>query len=150
GSRHVGRGGRGAADPARRHQWFCIAQHEPATRRGKERPMTLGRRGYTLLEMMVVMTILATLVLILSQALPFLKQRSRDTARIAAIANLRRVIELYRQDNGFYPGGYGAPTVNFTENDAFATAYGGAGITSTYIPNVVPTYYDALPADPFP
>ena len=111
--------------------------------------------GYTLVEMMVIIAIIGVLALILAQAMPFLRERSRDSARIATLANLRRVIELYRTDNGTYPTGASSGNFYyFTDNDAFVSGFSAApgtiSITSAYIPNVTPTYFDVLPVDPQP
>ncbi len=111
--------------------------------------------GFTLLEMMIVLAVLGVLLLIISQGLPFLKEKSRDSARVAALANLKRVIELYRQDTGAYPTGVGGGNFYyFTDNDALVSGFSGSpgtiAITRDYIPNIVPTYYEILPIDPAP
>ena len=65
--------------------------------------MFSGRRGFTLIELMVVVTILAVLAALI---VPRVVGRT-DDARVAAarqdIATLMNALKLYRLDNGRYP-----------------------------------------------
>ena len=74
------------------------------TVKNKLAEMRRGKKGFTLVELLVVISIigvLATLVLLqLGQA----RSRSRDTKRIADMNQLRSAVELYFEDNnGSYP-----------------------------------------------
>jgi prepilin-type N-terminal cleavage/methylation domain-containing protein len=109
--------------------------------------------GYTLLEIMIVIFILGVLGALLIQAIPFLQQKARDNRRQFEVASLQRVIETYRSDTGNFPSetdGGGAYYSFMTENDALASGYSPNRITAAYIPNLVPTYFHALPKDPLP
>lgn len=67
------------------------------------RPVPLGAGGFTLIEIMVVIAILAILAaLVVPQLLP-----RTDDARITAtkvqIKNIEQALHLYKLDNGVYP-----------------------------------------------
>jgi type II secretory pathway pseudopilin PulG len=105
------------------------------------------------METMVVLAIIAILASLLTQALPFLREKTRDGRRIYELDNLRRQIELYKNENGAYPAtASGAGYYSFFTNpDAFSGTYSPAQITSTgYVPALVPNYFDSLPVDPNP
>jgi len=103
--------------------------------------------GFTLLEMMVTIAIIGVLTGLVTQALPFLKELTRDKRRIYELSNLKRQIELFRNENGAYPVG---PTeANFLRSDALSSYYGGT-VSQNYIPGMVPNYFNELPQDPLP
>lgn len=107
--------------------------------------------GFTLLEVLVALAILIIISAILTQGLPFIEGKIRDGKRLYELNNLQRAIEIYHSDNNTYP--------NSPSYTTFATANDGsigtlpspvqAG-TTLYIPNMVPTYFQALPLDPLP
>jgi prepilin-type N-terminal cleavage/methylation domain-containing protein len=110
-------------------------------------------RGFTLMEVMIALAIVGILSLITAQALPWMKEKSRDSVRVANMVTLQKVIELYHQDNDAYPSGpgSGAPYYFFTEDDPFSNAFSGnKAITNDYVPKIVPTYFEAVPHDPNP
>lgn len=66
-----------------------------------------GRKGFTLIEMLVVLSILALLVAGVAVSLPNQGKNARDSRRKVDIESVRSALELYRTDqtNGNYPGG---------------------------------------------
>jgi len=86
-----------------------------------------NKNGFTLIELMVVITIIAviTAVGIVSYSASSLK--SRDGRRMADIEKIRLALELYKQDKGVYPP---------------ATADNKANIPATYL--------QVWPSDPKP
>ncbi len=92
----------------------------------------MRKKGFTLIEILVVATIIAVLTALSIVSYTNINKRSRDTKRKSDIEQLRSALEMYRSDNGFYPNvGSGGWT------DA---ANLGAGL--------VPTYIAGIPADP--
>lgn len=64
-----------------------------------------SKNGFTLIELLVVIAIIGILAAIVSSSLNVARKKTRDTARIQAVKQLRNALELYRSTNGRYPGG---------------------------------------------
>jgi prepilin-type N-terminal cleavage/methylation domain-containing protein len=60
-------------------------------------------RGFTLIEMLVVMGIMAILALIISMSFSTTKQKARDSRRISDLNQVRVALEQYRSTYKFYP-----------------------------------------------
>jgi general secretion pathway protein G len=66
--------------------------------------MARSERGFTLVEIMVVVTILAILAVLV---VPKLVGRTDDARRVATqvqMKNIEQGLQLYKLDNGIYPG----------------------------------------------
>ena len=61
------------------------------------------RRGFTLIELMIVIVILGILMGTILPRLTGAQSRARDTARIADLTNIAQALEVYYNDNGQYP-----------------------------------------------
>lgn len=62
------------------------------------------RQGFTLLEVLVSATIIAVLTAIGIVSYGSVNKRSRDVKRKGDIEQIRSALEMYRADNGQYPG----------------------------------------------
>ena len=89
-------------------------------------------QGFTLIELLVAITIIAVLTVVGAVSYAPINKRSRDARRKNDIQEVRRALELYRTEVGYYPN-----------------ANSGAwGLTTTLEASLVPTYAPSLPADP--
>ena len=61
------------------------------------------RRGFTLIELMIVIVILGILMGTILPRLTGAQSRARDTARIADLNNISQALEIYSSDFGEYP-----------------------------------------------
>lgn len=61
------------------------------------------RRGFTLIELMIVIVILGILMGTILPRLTGAQSRARDTARIADLNNISQALEVYSSDFGEYP-----------------------------------------------
>ncbi|MDO8451445.1 MAG: prepilin-type N-terminal cleavage/methylation domain-containing protein [bacterium] len=91
--------------------------------------MRSNRRGFTIVELLVAVSILTVLSTIAIASYGSATKRSRDSKRRADIEQLRSALEMYRADFGFYPstgGGVWTPASNLA----------------------LPSYIAAIPTDP--
>ncbi|MBI3577580.1 prepilin-type N-terminal cleavage/methylation domain-containing protein [Candidatus Gottesmanbacteria bacterium] len=88
--------------------------------------------GFSLMELLVVISIIAVLVTISAVSYTTVNKRSRDTKRKSDIEQLRNALEMYRAENSSYPN---VGSGNFSN------------ATNLSI-NLVSTYISAIPADP--
>jgi general secretion pathway protein G len=107
---------------------LSLGRHPAVRRRG---------RGFTLLELMVVVVIIGVLAALIAPAVLERAEQAKVTAARTDVSNLMNALKLYRLDNGRYPSGdqgldalVNKPTV-------------GA------IPNNWKPYLDKLPNDPW-
>lgn len=89
--------------------------------------------GFTLIEVLVVATIIGVLAMVAVTSYASVNKRSRDAKRKSDIEQLRSAIEMYRSDQGYYP----------------AVGTGGSFVpVSNLISNLVTAYMPAVPSDP--
>ncbi len=101
---------------------------------------TKKNAGFTIVEMLIVVTILAMLAGILIPVLEDSASSSRDARRAADLKSVSSALEAYKRVNGSFPTTAGAWSVE----DGTAGDYGAAG----YIASLVPDFLPALPSDP--
>lgn len=90
------------------------------------------KKGFTLIEVLVAVTIIAVLVSIGVVSYSSVNKRSRDAKRKGDIEQIRSALEMYRADIGSYPN---------LGSGSWADASGlSATLVSTYLP--------AIPSDP--
>lgn len=91
-------------------------------------------RGFTLMELLIVMSIIAIITAIGLVSYAPINKRSRDAKRKSDLEQVRSALEMYRSDNGYYPGSSASFDIMTTAlNDSL----------------VVPTpYLPSIPMDP--
>lgn len=93
-------------------------------------------RGFTLVELMVVIAIIGLLTSIVSLGLMSAKQKSRDSKRIADLKTIQLALSLYYNDNLMYP-----------KNIYCTSTASGCGTTAPLL-GLAPTYLPVVPKDP--
>lgn len=93
-----------------------------------------AKQGFTLIELLVVISIIAILSAFLMANFIGVRQRGRDAERKSDLRQIQSALELYRADNGKYPGFQGG------------FAYGWS--VPTKLLGISPNYMQTLPTDP--
>ncbi len=105
---------------------------------------TRSRLGFTLVELMVVISIIGILSAIVYANFGTSRKIARDDIRKTDLKNLQVAIELYKAQNGHYPDGCkGNNAWSGGTNGTFACSAG-----TDYIVGLVPDFIAALPKDP--
>lgn len=91
------------------------------------------QKGFTIVELLIVIVIIGILAAITIVAYNGIQQRARDSARTSDIAGIQKALELYRADNGVYPS-VGSDNSGYN--------------LSTLSAALVPKYINSIPNDP--
>ena len=101
------------------------------------------KRGFTLVELLVVISIIGLLSSVVLSVLTTTRAKARDTQRIQALGEMRKALLLYYDTNGKYPGGSGAITNTSTSYNS--GVLGNWNLLQTAIGN---NFIAVLPVDP--
>jgi type II secretion system protein G len=103
--------------------------------------MRLISRGFTLIELMVVITIVAILAAIVYSNVGAASPKARNAERQADIRNLQTAIEQYKQKNGRYP------TMGCTPGGDQISSESDCSGNQAYITGLAPEFITVLPKD---
>lgn len=99
--------------------------------------MSMKRQGFTLVELLIVIVVIAILAAISIVAYNGIQTRSKFTKTFSDIKQTQKAIEMYYADKGVYP---------ISANWSFQS---NVAVQNTYIPGLVPDYVSSLPmSDP--
>lgn len=103
-------------------------------------------RGFTIVELLVVVAIIGLLSAVILASVNASRQKARDARRREDLKQLQAAIELYYSDNGHYPG----PTTQGSNTSEPLDAIGGFQYPGpdAWIPGLAPQYIAKLPRDP--
>lgn len=90
------------------------------------------QNGFTIVELLIVIVVIAILAAISIVAYNGIQNRSKDAKVSTEVSNVKKAIELYKIDNGFYPS---------IGNDDAGYSFSGLSVA------LVPTYMSSLPSD---
>ena len=103
--------------------------------------------GFTLVELLVVVSIVAIISGVLLVNFSASSAASRDAKRQSDLRNLQNAIELYKNKYGRYPEGCNGPNV-WSGQQGTTDACGGGD--TQYIVDLAPEFIRVLPVDPRP
>lgn len=99
------------------------------------------RRGFTIVELLIVIVVIAILASITVVAFNGVQQRGKDSQRKSDITAITKALELYYIDNGRYPAGSGSTTIN----NSWSTT---ADASWQNLATALAPYTSKLPTDP--
>jgi prepilin-type N-terminal cleavage/methylation domain-containing protein len=79
--------------------------------------MNINKKGFTIMELLIVVAIIALITAIVLGSLGTAKQRGTDTGKIRSVAEIRNALNIYFNDstayggNGSYPAGNGTSSL---------------------------------------
>ncbi len=76
------------------------------------------KKGFTLIELIMVVAIISLLTSIVLSSLTTARQKGNDTARIQVVHEVQSALQLYVTKNGSYPGGDQTTLVNYLVNSS--------------------------------
>lgn len=104
------------------------------------------KKAFTLIELLIVISIIGILSVSLLPAILSAPASARDVIRKKALIEMQAAVERYYDDKGVYPtiagGVWWGACANFGSHPT-------SGVTG-YIPSLAPDYIKALPLDPMP
>ena len=106
--------------------------------------MLKEQKGFTLVELLVVVAIIGLLSTLAAVSLGSARSKARDAKRLSDIKQLSTALELYYSDNNGYPA-VAAAGINLGEGTNKSLSSVGFAATPT-----APTYMGNVPADPAP
>lgn len=93
----------------------------------------MAKRGFTFIEILVTVTIIAVLIAIAVVSYGSVQRRSRDGRRKSDIEQIRIALQMYQADHGYYPDG----PASFTSIKE-----------STDVTTALAEYMETAPSDP--
>jgi type II secretion system protein G len=103
--------------------------------------MRKSTSGFTIVELLIVIVIIAILATISLVAYNGVQQRARDSERQQDVAQLVKALELYYTDNGQYPAVGGSTTINASWSTT-------ADASWQNLANLLKPYMGNVPTDP--
>ena len=104
-------------------------------------------RGFTLIEVLVVISIVGILMAIVLANFSDARKNARDKVRKSELKELQLALEVYKSQYGQYPAqGCGAPGAGWSGPGPHSAGWGIS--CEEYIVGLVPSFIGALPKDP--
>lgn len=95
--------------------------------------MGVRQRGFTIVELLIVIVIIGILAGLVILLYTGIQSRARDTDRDTDVRTFKIALEQYKAENGFYPS-VGTDNLGYSADNLSAA--------------LVPTYIKAIPRDP--
>ena len=111
-------------------------------------PYNKKQKGFTLIELMVVVTIIAILSAVLYGSFNQARQQARDKARMTGLKELQLAIEMYKAQYGRYPEAGCSRGDQWVGPGTHDASWGNTTHCAAYIVGLTPDFINTLPTDP--
>lgn len=101
------------------------------------------RYGFTIVELLIVIVVIAILAAITIVAFNGIQARAQYSKETQDFEHIRKLVELYKADKGYYPDSSTCNNVNSNYQSGWCGWDQGNG--DSFIPGLVPTYANTLP-----
>ena len=113
--------------------------------------MPSKNRGFTLIELLVVISIIGLLASVTLVALQSVKTRAKDLKVFVEIKEFAKALEIYKLENGVYPGAYDIYYVSSQNGGSPLCAKGlGTSWSTIFDANFTSKYISKLPTESQP
>ena len=111
------------------------------------------RGGFTLIELLVVISIIGLLSSIVLSSINEARNKAKYTALVQNIYELQKAVEIYKLDNGYYPGGpegYGTDVQIYSQHFIGYDPDVGLDELTLMTPLFIPGYLAKFPSHIYP
>lgn len=102
-------------------------------------------KGFTIVELLIVIVVIAILAAISIVAYTGVQSRANDSRRLQDIATIRKTLELYKAERGYYPTAQPNPGINSWEVSTDPNFLGSLSSLASAMPtdpkNTIDHYY---------
>jgi len=109
--------------------------------------MWAKQKGFTIVELLVVIVVIAILATITVVAYSGITTRAKNNARLSDVETITKALELYYSDKGFYPNGTNYSPGSTAINSSWSTTTDGSW---SNLEAALSPYVNALPVPPAP
>lgn len=107
-------------------------------------PLTRPKKaGFTLLEMIVILTLLGLITAAIAYSIGAARRKARDNQRLTELSQMVKALEIYRQENGAYP-----PPLPSRKYNGPHCARSNQDNWQTFLGEQLKRYISKIPTDP--
>ena len=99
------------------------------------------RRGFTIVELIIVIVVISILVAVTIVTYAGIQQRAQFSAEQQDMTSIRKLLELYKVANGTYPNSAACDPSHYQ----YSWCGWGQGTANDFIPGLVPTFTSKIP-----
>lgn len=108
--------------------------------------MAKSSRGFTIVELLIVVVIIAILAAITIVAYTGIQARAQFSVMQSDFSTISKAIEMYKVRNGTYPNSADCASTNGDPNYEYRWCGWSQGTNDSFVPGLSPTYVKVIPS----